>query len=67
MQNNITTKLTTMKPQTTIKIIGLVIVILIILALPKEKEKPLNFDSSFLEEAEKYEHLIEFTDEETNN
>ena len=66
MQNNITTKLTTMKPQTTIKIIGLVIVILFILALPKEKEQPLNFDSSFLIEAEKYEHLIEFTDEETN-
>jgi hypothetical protein len=55
-----------MKPQTTIKIIGLVIVILIILAIPKEKEQPLNFDSSFLIEAEKLEHLIEFKDEETN-
>ena len=67
MQNNTTTKLTTMKPQTTIKIIGLVIVILIILAIPKQEEKPLNFDSSFLKEAEKLEHLIEFKDEETNN
>ena len=67
MQNNTTTKLSTMKPQTTIKIIGLVIVILIILAIPKEKKQPLNFDSSFLIEAEKYEHLIEFTDEKTNN
>ena len=57
---------TTMKPQTTIKIIGLVIVILFILAIPKEKEQPLKFDSSFLEEAEKLEHLIEFKDEETN-
>jgi hypothetical protein len=56
-----------MKPQTTIKIIGLVIVILFILAIPKEKKQPLNLDSSFLIEAEKYEHLIEFTDEETNN
>ena len=56
-----------MKTQTTIKIIGIVIVILFILALPKEKEQPLNFDSSFLEEAEKHEHLIEFTDEKTNN
>ena len=55
-----------MKPQTTIKIIGLVIVILFILALPKQEEQPLNFDSSFLIEAEKLEHLIEFTDEETN-
>jgi hypothetical protein len=56
-----------MKTQTTIKIIGLVIVILFILAIPKEKEKqPLKFDSSFLIEAEKIEHLIEFTDEETN-
>jgi hypothetical protein len=55
-----------MKKQTTIKIIGLVILILIILAIPKEEYKPLNFDSSFLEEAEKYEHLIEFKDEETN-
>jgi hypothetical protein len=36
-----------MKPQTTIKIIGLVIVILIILAIPKQEEQPLNFDSSF--------------------
>jgi hypothetical protein len=56
-----------MKPQTTIKIIGLVIVILFILALPKQEEQPLNFDSSFLKEAEKLEHLIEFTDEETND
>jgi hypothetical protein len=56
-----------MKPQKTIKIIGLVIVILIILAIPKQEEKPLNFDSSFLKEAEKLEHLIEFKDEETNN
>jgi hypothetical protein len=56
-----------MKPQTTIKIIGLVIVILFILALPKQEEQPLNFDSSFLIEAEKYEHLIEFKDEKTNN
>jgi hypothetical protein len=55
-----------MKPQTTIKIIGLVIVILFILALPKQEEQPLNFDSSFLEEAEKLEHLIEFKDEKTN-
>jgi hypothetical protein len=52
-----------MKTQTTIKIIGIVIVILFILALPKEKEQPLNFDSSFLKEAEKIEHLIEFKDE----
>ena len=57
---------TTMKLQTTIKIIGLVIVILFILAIPKQEEQPLNFDSSFLKEAEKYEHLIEFKDEETN-
>jgi hypothetical protein len=56
-----------MKTQTTIKIIGLVIVILFILALPKQEEQPLNFDSSFLEEAEKLEHLIEFTNEKTNN
>ena len=56
-----------MKAQTTIKIIGLVIVILFILAIPKEKYKPLNFDSSFLIEAEKLEHLIEFKNEETNN
>jgi hypothetical protein len=55
-----------MKTQTTIKIIGLVIVILFILALPKQEKQPLNFDSSFLKEAEKYEHLIEFKDEETN-
>ena len=54
---------TTMKTNTTIKIIGLVIVILIILAVTKEKKQPLNFDSSFLKEAEKYEHLIEFKDE----
>jgi uncharacterized protein YxeA len=52
-----------MKTNTTIKIIGLVIVILIILAVTKEKKQPLNFDSSFLKEAEKYEHLIEFKDE----
>jgi len=56
-----------MKTNTTIKIIGLVIVILFILALPKEKKQPLNFDSSFLIEAEKLEHLIEFKDEETND
>jgi hypothetical protein len=55
-----------MKTQTTIKIIGLVIVILIILALPKQEKQPLKFDSSFLEEAEKLEHLIEFKDEKTN-
>jgi hypothetical protein len=56
-------KIKIMKAQTTIKIIGLVIVILFILAIPKEKEKPLNFDSSFLIEAEKFEHLIEFKNE----
>ena len=63
MAYNTTMKLSTMKPQTTIKIIGLVIVILIILAIPKQEKQPLNFDSSFLIEAEKYEHLIEFKDE----
>jgi hypothetical protein len=55
-----------MKTNTTVKIIGLVIVILFILAIPKDKKQPLKFDSSFLKEAEKLEHLIEFKDEETN-
>ena len=56
-----------MKPQTTFRLIGLAILIICILAMPKKEYKPLELDSSFLKEAEKYEHLIEFKDEKTNN
>ena len=56
-----------MKPQTTFKLIGLAILILCIFSVPKQEEQPLEFDSGFLKEAEKYEHLIEFRDEKTNN
>ena len=56
-----------MKPQTTFRLIGLAILIICILAMPKQEEQPLKFDSGFLEEAEKYEHLREFKDEKTNN
>lgn len=56
-----------MKPQTTFRLIGLAIVIICILATPKEKEKPLKFDSGFLKEAEELEILIEFRNEKTNN
>ena len=56
-----------MKPQTTFRLIGLAILIICILAMPKQEEQPLELDSSFLIEAEKYEHLREFKDEKTNN
>ena len=56
-----------MKPQTTFRLIGLAILIICILATPKKEEQPLKFDSSFLIEAEKYEHLIEFKNEKTND
>lgn len=52
-----------MTPQTTTKLLGLAIVIICILATPKQKEKPLEFNSEFLKEAEEYERLIEFRDE----
>ena len=56
-----------MTPQTTTKLLGLAIVILCILATPKQKEQPMEFDSEFLKEAENYEHLIEFRDENVHN
>lgn len=56
-----------MKPQTTAKLIGLAILIICIFSVPKQEEQPLKFDSSFLKEAEKYEHLIEFKYEKTND
>ena len=56
-----------MKPQTTFRLIGLAILIICIFSVPKEEYKPLKFDSGFLEEAEKYEHLIEFKNEKTND
>ena len=56
-----------MKPQTTFRLIGLAILIICIFSVPKEEYKPLELDSDFLIEAEKYEHLIEFKHEKTNN